>query len=206
MIAALRRYFITGLVVLVPIVITILLVTWLVDLSDRLLALLPLRYQPDALFGTHVPGLGIALALLAVMGIGMLVTNFIGRHVLRWFDALLAQVPLVRSVYGAVKQLTEAVLGKGGKAFRQVVLVSFPQPGQWTIGFVTGPATLPVPGADEDERVSVFVPTTPNPTSGWLLFVRASELVVLDMTVEEGMKVVVSGGVLAPKTEPAPKA
>jgi len=197
MIAALRRYLITGLVVLVPIVITVMLVTWLVDMSDRLLALLPQQYQPDALFGMHVPGFGIALALLVVIVIGMLATNFIGRHLLRWFDALLAQVPVVRSIYGAVKQLMEAVLGKGGKAFRQVVLVSFPQPGQWTIGFVTGPAALPV--SDADERVAVFVPTTPNPTSGWLLFVRAADLVTLDMSIEEGMKVVVSGGMLTPE-------
>jgi len=202
MIAALRRYLITGLVVLVPIVITILLVSWLVDMSDRLLALLPQQYQPDALFGMHVPGLGIILALLVVIIIGMLATNFIGRRLLRWFDALLARVPVVRSIYGAVKQLMEAVLGKGGKAFRQVVLVSFPQPGQWTIGFVTGPAALPVP--DADERVAVFVPTTPNPTSGWLLFVRAADLVTLDMSVEEGMKVVVSGGMLTPEAESAP--
>ncbi|MDQ7010484.1 MAG: DUF502 domain-containing protein [Mariprofundaceae bacterium] len=204
MIAALRRYLITGLVVLVPIVITILLVSWLVDMSDRLLALLPRQYQPDALFGMHVPGLGIALALLVVIIIGMLATNFIGRHLLRWFDALLARVPVVRSIYGAVKQLMEAVLGKGGKAFRQVVLVSFPQPGQWTIGFVTGPAALPIPDGDADERVAVFVPTTPNPTSGWLLFVRAADLVTLDMSVEEGMKVVVSGGMLTPEAESAP--
>jgi uncharacterized membrane protein len=200
MMGALRRYLVAGLIVLVPILITVALVSWLVELSDQALALLPPAYQPDAMFGVHIPGLGVIIALAAVIAIGAMATNIIGRHLMRWFDALLARVPVIRTIYSAVKQLMEAVLGKGSQAFRQVVLISFPQPGQWTIGFVTGPAVLPVPGASEAEKkVTVFVPTTPNPTSGWLLFVSASELVPLDLSVEEGMKVVISGGMLAPK-------
>lgn len=198
MIAALRRYLMAGIAVSVPILITILVVNWLIEISDRALQLLPPRFHAEALFGFHIPGLGVVLAVAALVLIGALTTNFIGNRLMRWFDALLAKVPVVRSIYGAVKQLMEAVLGKGGKAFRQVVLVPFPQAGQWTIGFVTGESTLPFP--DGKEKLAVFVATTPNPTSGWLIFVSPDDLVVLDMSVEEGMKLVVSGGMINPQT------
>jgi len=198
MITALRRYLVAGVVVSTPILITVLVVRWLIDLSDRALELLPPAFHSEALFGVHIPGLGVALALTALVLIGALTTNFIGHRLMRWLDGLLAQVPVIRSVYGAVKQLMEAVLGRGSKAFRQVVLVPFPQEGQWTIGFVTGETTLPVPG--ESPKVAVFIATTPNPTSGWLLFVSQSDLIPLDMSVEEGMKVVVSGGMIDPQS------
>ncbi|MDX8404352.1 MAG: DUF502 domain-containing protein [Mariprofundaceae bacterium] len=197
MMGALRRYLMAGVAVSVPIVITFFVVRWLIDLSDRALALLPPTFHSEALFGVHVPGLGVLMALVALVLIGALTTNFIGKYLMRWFDTLLAQVPVVRSVYGAIKQLMDAVLGKGSKAFRQVVLVPFPQEGQWTIGFVTGETSLPVPG--EKPKVAVFIATTPNPTSGWLLFVSEADLIPLDMSVEEGMKVVVSGGMINPQ-------
>lgn len=197
MIGALRRYLMAGLAVSIPVLITFFVVRWLVDLSDRALNLLPPSFHSEALFGVHVPGLGVVMALAALVIIGALTTNFVGKYLMRWFDTLLAQVPVVRSIYGAIKQLMEAVLGKGSKAFRQVVLVPFPQAGQWTIGFVTGETSLPVPG--EKPKVAVFIATTPNPTSGWLLFVSESDLIPLDMSVEEGMKVVVSGGMINPE-------
>jgi len=196
----LRRHLITGLIVLVPIVITVMLIGWLIKTSDRALALLPAAYRPDALLGIHIPGLGVLVTVLVIILVGMLATNFFGKRILAWFDRLLARVPVVRSIYGAVKQLMEAVLGTGSQAFRQVVLVSFPQRGQWTLGFVTGPANLPAGGDYPTNLVAVFVPTTPNPTSGWLLFVPEDRLTVLPMTVEEGLKMVVSGGMLAPET------
>lgn len=195
----LRRYLITGLIVSVPIVITVLVVRWLVHVSDQALTLLPQSYRPDALLGVHIPGLGVLVALLFIILIGILATNFFGKRILAWFDRLLARVPVVRSIYGAVKQLMEAVLGTGSQAFRQVVLVSFPQQGQWTLGFVTGPAKLPGGNDDPGNLMAVFVPTTPNPTSGWLLFVPEDELRVLPMSVEEGLKMVVSGGMLGPE-------
>jgi uncharacterized membrane protein len=201
MIAALRRYLMAGLAVSLPILVTFIIIRWLIELSDSALALLPHRLQPDTLFGAHIPGVGVVLALSVLILIGALTTNMLGKHLMRWVDALLARVPVVRSIYGAMRQLMDAVLGKGSKAFRQVVLVSFPQKGQWTIGFVTGETSLPVPG--ESPKVAVFVATTPNPTSGWLLFVSESELIPLDMSVEDGMKVVVSGGMLAPKRDEA---
>jgi uncharacterized membrane protein len=191
-----RKWFITGLIVLLPIIGTLMVINWLINLSDKLLALLPEAYQPQAIVGFHVPGIGAVFAVLVVMIIGMLATNFFGKRLLAWFDALLARVPVVRSVYGAIKQLMEAVLGSRANAFRKVVLVSFPQEGQWSIGFVTGPARLPLPTEQVAGLVAVFVPTTPNPTSGWLLFVKEDELRVLPMSVEDGMKMVVSGGML----------
>jgi len=198
MIGSLRRYLMAGLAVSLPVLVTFIVVRWLIELSDRAVALLPPQFQPDALFGAHIPGVGVVLALVVLILIGALTTNMVGKYLMGWVDTLLAKVPVVRSIYGAMRQLMDAVLGKGSKAFRQVVLVSFPQKGQWTIGFVTGETSLPVPG--EEQKVAVFVATTPNPTSGWLLFVSESELIPLDLSVEEGMKVVVSGGMLAPKS------
>ncbi|MDT8375433.1 MAG: DUF502 domain-containing protein [Mariprofundaceae bacterium] len=199
MIGALRRYLMAGLAVSLPILVTFIVIRWLVGLADGALALLPPRLQPDTLFGVHIPGVGVALALIVLILIGALTTNILGKHLMRWLDAMFARVPVVRPIYGALRQLMDAVLGKGSKAFRQVVLISFPQKNQWTIGFVTGETSLPVPG--EGSKVAVFVPTTPNPTSGWLLFVSESELVPLAISVEDGMKVVVSGGMLGPKTD-----
>lgn len=197
--SALRRWFLAGLIVLVPIAGTVLFVRWLIGFSDGALALLPEAYQPEHLLGVHIPGLGVALSIAGIILVGMLATNFFGKRLLAWFDAMLAQVPVVRSIYGAIKQLMEAVLGTGGSAFQKVVLVSFPQKGEWSMGFVTGPAKLPVPGASQQNLMAVFIPTTPNPTSGWLLFVAEEELVSLPMTVEDGLKMVVSGGMVAPK-------
>ena len=192
-----RKWFITGLIVLLPIVGTFMVINWLISISDRALALLPESYQPETLLGIDVPGTGIVFALLFVMLIGVLATNFFGKWLLAWFDAVLARVPVVRSIYGAIKQLLEAVVGSRKNAFRQVVLVSFPQSGQWSIGFVTGSAKLPLPVDETEGLVTVFVPTTPNPTSGWLLFVPEEELKILPMSVEDGMKMVISGGIIS---------
>lgn len=196
--SALRRYLFAGLVVLVPIILTVAIVRWLVELSDKAVALLPHSWQPDTLLGFHLPGLGVLLAILFLILVGALTTNFVGNWLMRWVDELLARVPVVRSIYGALKQLMEALFSSGGQAFRQVVLVSFPQKGQWTLGFVTADSRMPIDG--EGSKVAVFVPTTPNPTSGWLLFVAQDELIALDITVEEGMKIVVSGGMISPET------
>jgi len=194
-----RKWFLTGLIVLLPIFGTLMFIKWLIGLSDRALALLPLAYQPDVMLGFHLPGIGIVLALLAILLVGMLATNFFGKRLLGWFDALLARVPVVRSIYGAIKQLLEAVLGSRSNAFRQVVLISFPQPGQWSIGFVTGTANLSRGEGHDPGMVAVFVPTTPIPTSGWLIFVAEQDLQILPMSVEDGMKMVVSGGMVTPE-------
>jgi len=209
MIASMRRYIITGLIIMVPLLTTVALVQWLIGFSDQLLALLPAVLHPDNLLGMHIPGLGVIVALLLLITVGFVAGNFIGRHFIEWFEALLTRVPLVRSIYGAVKQMMEAAFGGGAGGFRQVVWVSFPQPGHWTIGFVTGPARLPIDELLQRGKVAVFIPTTPNPTSGWLLYVDEAELIPLPITVEDGMKMVISGGMITPEAAkvelPAPQ-
>jgi len=198
--AALRRYLIAGVIAITPVVVTIMLVSWFIGISDRAIALLPHHLQPDALFGFHIPGLGVLLTLLLVIIVGWLATNFIGSHFMGWIDLLMDRIPIVRSIHSAVKQLMESLLSGSGKAFQRVVLVPFPKDDSWTIGFVTGESTWPTGGeADAELLASVFVPTTPIPTSGWLLYVPVSRLKPLDISVEEGMKIVLSGGMLTPK-------
>ncbi len=201
----LKRYLMAGLVATVPLVITMMLVSWLVDFAHRALNWLPPHLRPDAWAGVHIPGLDVIVALLcvlaAVMLIGALTTNFIGGHVMRWVDALMDRIPIIRSIHSAVRQLLEAMLMGSGKAFREVVLVPFPMQGNWSIGFVTADARLPAAGFADKPMVSVFVPTTPIPTSGWLLYVARADIRPLDMSVEEAMKLVLSGGVIAPPAD-----
>jgi len=204
----LRRYLMAGLVATAPLVITMMLVSWLVDFAHRALNWLPPRLRPDAWAGMHIPGLDVLVALLCVLAvvmlIGALTTNFIGGHLMRWVDALMDRIPVVRSIHSAVRQLMEAMLMGSGKAFREVVLVPFPMHGNWSIGFVTGDARLPAAGFAGQPMVSVFVPTTPVPTSGWLIYVARADLRPLDMSVEEAMKLVLSGGVIAPPADAVP--
>ena len=203
----LRRYLMAGLVATAPLVITMMLVSWLVDFAYRALNWLPPRLRPDAWAGVHIPGLDVLVALLCVLAvvmlIGALTTNFIGGHIMRWVDALMDRIPIIRSIHSAVRQLMEAMLMGSGKAFREVVLVPFPMQGNWSIGFVTADARLPAAGFTDKPMVSVFVPTTPIPTSGWLLYVARADIRPLDMSVEEAMKLVLSGGVIAPQADVA---
>ncbi len=194
--AALRKYLLAGVVALAPFLVTVALINWLIELSDSAVAMLPPEYRPELLFGIDIPGLGIIVALLFIIVIGMLTTHFIGNRLMRLIDRIMGRIPLVRSIYNATRQLLEATLSDSSKAFQKVVMVPFPNKGSMVIGFVTGETTVSIHGSDET-RVSVFVPSTPVPTTGWLLFVEASEIVPLDMSVEEGMKLVLSGGTLA---------
>jgi uncharacterized membrane protein len=197
-----KRYLMAGLVALAPLVITIMLISWLVNFANRALRWLPPQFNPDIWAGMHIPGLDVLIALLCVLAvvmlIGMLTTNFIGGHVMRWIDALMDRIPIIRSIHSAVRQLMEAMLMGSGKAFQEVVLVPFPLKGNWSIGFVTGDAHLPAEGFSDRKMVSVFVPTTPVPTSGWLLYVARADIRPLAMSVEEAMKLVLSGGVIVP--------
>jgi len=194
--AALRRYLLAGVVALTPLLVIVALVNWLIDLSDQTIALLPEPYRPENLFGIDIPGLGVILALLLIIIAGMITTHFIGNHLMRLIDRLMGRIPLVRTIYKATRQLLEATLSDSSQAFQKVVMVPFPDPATMVIGFVTGEMAV-ASGEEKAVRVSVFVPSTPVPTTGWLLFVEASQLVTLDMSVEEGMKLVLSGGTLA---------
>ncbi|MDQ6982654.1 MAG: DUF502 domain-containing protein [Mariprofundus sp.] len=190
---ALRKYLLAGIVALAPILVVAALVNWLISLSDQAVALMPPAYRPEMLLGIDIPGLGIILALLFIIIIGALTTHFIGGHLMRLIDRIMERIPLVRSVYKATRQLLEAIFGDSSNAFKEVVMVPFPHKGSMVMGFVTGES--PLQHADGGEpSVSVFVPSTPLPTTGWLLFVEASELKHLDISVEEGMKMILSGG------------
>jgi len=193
---ALRRYLLAGVVAMMPLLVVAGLINWLIDLSDKALALLPQSYQPEILFGINIPGMGILVALMLIILAGALTTHFIGRKLMRLLDRIMERIPLVRSVYKATRQLLEAMFGDNSTAFKEVVMVPFPHKGSMVLGFVTGEGAVSG-DSDGQPSVSVFVPSTPLPTTGWLLFVDAAELVHLDMSIEEGMKLVLSGGAVS---------
>ena len=197
-----KRYFITGLVIWIPLAITAWVLLLIVDVADQSLLLLPEPIHPHNLLGFDVPGAGIVLTLLVILATGLLATNFIGQRLVRWWEKLLARIPVVNSIYSGVKQVSDTVLSSSGMAFRQPLLVRYPHQGSWTIAFLTGE-----PGGDiinhlKEEHVSVYVPTTPNPTSGFFLMFPKSQVIELDMDVDEALKYIISMGVVAPPRRP----
>ncbi len=194
----LRRYFVAGLLVWIPLGITLWVLKILADLMDESLHLLPAGYRSDALFGFHVPGLGIILTLAIVLATGALAANFFGRKLLALGDNVLTRIPIVRSIYGGVKQISDTLFSPEGKAFRRAVLVRYPHAGAWTVALVTGSPQYEVAGILGTEQISVFVPTTPNITSGFFLIVPRSETIELDMTVDAALKYIISMGVAEP--------
>jgi len=198
--ASLRKYLLAGVVSLAPLLVTVALINWLIEISDKAVLLLPVEYRPAVLLGIDLPGIGILLALLFIIAIGAVTTHFVGSHFMRLINRFMERIPLVRRVYKATRQLFEAMFSDHSKAFREVVMVQFPQPGSWMIGFVTGEDVLQA-ASDGKPRYSIFIPSTPLPTTGWLLFVDESEVRRLDISVEEGMKLVLSAGTLPPGNE-----
>ena len=199
LIARLRTYLLAGIVVTAPIGITIWLLWLVVDLFDRaVVPLIPDAYNPSDILGTNVPGVGIVIVLVLVTLVGALFTNVAGRFLVRFGERLVSRVPVVRTVYGVLKQIFDSVLAQSANAFREVVLIEYPRRGIWVIGFITSPTRGEVQRVTEEEMVNVFLPTTPNPTSGFLLFVPRKDCIPLDMTVEEGVKLVISGGIVSP--------
>jgi uncharacterized membrane protein len=200
--STLRRWFIAGLLVWIPLGITLWVLSLLVDLMDKSLLLLPVYMRSDALFGFHVPGLGIILTVAIVLFTGALAANFFGRRLLAIGDAMLSHIPIVRSIYGGVKQISDTLFSPEGKAFRSTVLVRYPHAGAWTVALVTGTPRhelAAILGADE---VAVFVPTTPNITAGFFLVVKREDTIPLDMTVDDALKYIISMGVAEPLPRP----
>ena len=198
-----KRYFITGLLIWVPLVITGWVLSLIVSTLDQSLRLLPETIHPQHLFGFAIPGVGAVLTLLMIFLTGLLAANFIGQKLVVWWEKLLARIPVVNSVYNSVKQVSDTLFSPNGNAFRKALLVQYPRRGCWTVAFLTGQ-----PGGDiinhlDGEHVSVYVPTTPNPTSGFFLMMPVTEVVELDMTVDEALKYIISMGVVAPP--PAPR-
>jgi len=196
--AALRKWLFTGLLVVVPGVITAWVLTWIVGTLDQTLAILPGSWQPDRLLGFHIPGFGVLLTLSILLVVGALASNFAGRKLVEWGDALVSRIPVVRSIYSSVKQVSDTLFSESGNAFRTAVLVQWPREGVWTVAFITGTPSGEVAAHLRDEFVSVYVPTTPNPTGGYFVLMRKSDCVELDISIDAALKYIVSMGVVAP--------
>jgi uncharacterized membrane protein len=195
---SLRRYLIAGLLVWLPIVATVLILKFLIDLVDSTLLLLPGSLQPENLIGFRIPGLGLVASAVVLFVTGMVVTNLMGRTMVRLWEGLLARIPVVRAIYAASKQLTETLLSGKGKSFRRVVLVRFPHANVWTVAFVTGEGMSEANAKTGKDLVNVYVPTTPNPTGGYFLMVPREDMIELDVSVDAGIKLILSAGAVVP--------
>ena len=195
---AIRRWLLAGLLVLVPLAITFWVLEWMVATLDQTLLILPTAWHPDKLIGFHIPGFGVLLAFFGVLLIGAVTSNFLGRKLVIWWDLLLHRIPIVRSIYSSVKQVSDTLFSENGNAFRKALLVQWPREGVWTIGFQTG-----TPGGDvanhlAGDYLSVYVPTTPNPTGGYFVMLKREHCVELKMSVDEALTYVISMGVVVP--------
>jgi uncharacterized membrane protein len=198
----LRRWLVAGLLIWFPLGATILVFSLLLDISDRLFFLIPTRYRPEQLFGFQIPGLGLIFAFLVLLLTGILGANLLGRRLVTLYENILNRIPLVRSVYGAVKHFAEMVLSEHGTSFKKVLLIQYPREGLYSLCFQTSDSADEVQQKTGSEIVTVFLPTTPNPTSGFMLFVPRKDIVELDMAVDDGLKMIISLGVVVPKWHP----
>lgn len=191
-----RSYLLAGLAVWLPILVTIAVVRFLVDLMDQSMALLPETYQPERWLGFPIPGFGVVLSLVILFVTGLIATNFLGQRLVRWGESILDRIPLVRSVYSATKKMIQAVLSTNSQAFRKVLLVEYPRKGLWTLAFQTAQTSKEITQHTGTEMLSIFVPTTPNPTGGFLMMIPKSDVIELAMTVDEAFKLIISLGVM----------
>ena len=198
----LRKYFVAGLLVWLPLIATFIVLSFAINLIDRSLLLLPVDYRPENLIGFKVPGLGVILTVLLVMLTGLVAANFFGRKLVAAWEAILSRIPLVRTVYGAVKQITQSLFADASQSFREVVLVEYPRRGMWMLAFVTGDTPKKFKEVVGQDLTNIYVPTTPNPTSGFYLMVPPSDIKRLDIAVEVGLKMILSAGVVNPLDDP----
>ncbi len=194
-----KKYFITGLLIWIPLVITLWVLKLIVDALDQSLLLLPEALRTEKWLGIHIPGLGAILTIAILFGTGIFARNFFGAQLVQLWHDVLARIPVVNSIYSSVKQISDTLFSSSGQAFRKALLVQWPHPGAWTIAFLTG-----TPGGDVEKHVpadcvSVYVPTTPNPTGGYFVIVRRSDVIELDMTVDQALKYIISMGVAPPQ-------
>ncbi|MBX2848886.1 MAG: DUF502 domain-containing protein [Acidiferrobacterales bacterium] len=200
--ARLRRYFVAGLLVWVPLLATYLLLTFAIRLIDRSLLLLPPPLRPENLLGFEIPGLGVILTLTLLLITGLIVANFFGRKLISAWESLLSRIPLVNSIYGAVKQITASLFADASQSFREVVLVQYPRKGLWALAFVTGETPKKFKEVTGVELINLYVPTTPNPTSGVYIMAPQDDVKHLDIPVEVGLKMILSAGVVNPLDDP----
>ena len=201
--ASIRKWLLAGLLVIVPVIITLWVLDWIIGTLDKTLLILPQNWHPDKLLGIHIPGFGVLLAFAILLFLGALTSNFLGNKLLNWWNALLNRIPVVRSIYSGVKQVSDTLFSDTGNAFRKAVLIQWPRDGMWTIAFVTG-----TPGGDAAQHLqgdywSVYVPTTPNPTGGYFVMLKKSDCIELKMSVDDALKYIVSMGVVVPDGPPS---
>jgi uncharacterized membrane protein len=196
--AKLRTWLFSGLLVLVPLIITLWVLDWVVSTLDQTLRILPRAWHPDELLGLHIPGLGVIFAFVMVLLIGAMASNFIGNKMVTWWHQLLNRIPVVRSIYSGVKQVSDTLFSDKGNAFHQALLVKWPHEGMWTIAFLTGTPSGDLKTHLVGDYLSVYVPTTPNPTGGYLVMVKKSDCIELEMSVDEALAYVISMGVIVP--------
>lgn len=193
-----KKYFVTGLLIWIPLVITFVVLAWIINTLDQILLLVPAAVRPEAFMGFHMPGIGVLVSLLLILFTGLAAANFVGQRMVGFWESALSRIPVVKSIYYSVKQVSDTLLSSNGQAFRKALLIQYPREGMWTIGFQTG-----TPGGDAAHHlgpdfVSVYVPTTPNPTSGFFLMLPRKDAIELDMSVDEALKYIISMGVVSP--------
>jgi uncharacterized membrane protein len=193
-----KKYFITGLLIWVPLAITVWVLHLIVSTMDQSLLLLPASLRPENLLGFHIPGIGAIITLVVVFLTGLVTANIIGQRLLRFWEGVLGRIPVVKSVYYSVKQVSDTLFSSSGEAFRKALLVEYPRKGAWTIAFQTGTPGHDVAEHLRGEYLSIYVPTTPNPTSGFFLMVPRTDVIELEMSVDEALKYIISMGVVAP--------
>ena len=193
-----KKYFITGLLIWIPLAITAWVLSLIVRSMDQSLLLLPQAIQPEHLLGIYIPGLGALLTVVVVLLTGLVTTNIVGQKLVRFWERVLARIPVVKSIYYSVKQVSDTLFSGSGVAFRKVLLVRYPHPEAWSVAFQTGHPARDVADMLSDEHVGVFIPTTPSPVNGFFFFVKRKDVIVLDMNVDEALKYIVSMGVVAP--------
>ena len=201
---ALKKYLITGVLVWLPIAVTIWAMTYIISAADRLISLLPESWQPQHFWGFNIPGLGIVAATVVLFVTGVFAANVLGKRILGAWDSLLGRIPVVKSIYSSVKKVSESLLSDSSRSFKTPVLVPFPQPGIWTIAFVSGHIPDKLKGSlpQDDDYISVYVPTTPNPTGGYYIMVKKSDVRELEMSVDQALKYVISLGMVMPDDLP----
>ena len=193
-----KKYFITGLLIWIPLSITVWVLSAIVGTMDQSLRLLPSAIHPTNLLGFNIPGAGTVLTLLVILLTGVVATNLIGQRMVRFWEAVLARIPVVKSIYYSVKQISDTLFSGSGEAFRKVLLVRYPHPEAWAVAFLTGTPAEDVSAMTGEELVSVFIPTAPSPVNGFFFFVKKNETIELDMSVDDALKYIVSMGVVAP--------
>jgi uncharacterized membrane protein len=197
-----KKYFLTGLLIWVPVAVTFWVLQMVIGTLDKSLWLVPEPWRPENSLGFDIPGLGAVLTLLIIFITGVVAANIFGQQMVRWWEQFLHRIPVVRTVYKSVKQVSDTLLSPDGQAFRKAVLVQYPRQGSWTIAFLTGAPSGEIASYLQKEHVSVFVPTTPNPTSGFFLMLPKTDVVELEMSVDEALKYVISMGVVGPDASP----